>query len=606
MPINLLENLIAGLSPERALRRDTARAHRKILAAHEAALSARMSAAKRDRTTADWPSQSVGPHSAIALDAPVTNARARHAKDNTWQGAAIASNLRRNVNNTGITPRSRANAPRPTNTKAEKQRLREFRRRLDRSWRWRMRDAALCDVEGRETLNDKINLVVEERKFVGTGFLVWSIGRHVPGAATAPLQLQAFELEQLDTSKDTVRSTRDGHVIRNGIETDAQGRIIFYHVHLKNHPQEDLLLPGDSVPIPAHRVLMLGKRTRFGQSLAPSEISPVLLKLWRNNQYDEHEQIAKQIEAFFAMVIQMDPRYGPPNLGTPTKPTDGTMPGTVGGGNTESPASPTYRELNLGPGMIPELMVGEELKTINPTRPGPQYEAYMKAQHGMIATGSDMSYSGMMRRFDGTYVNGRMTVNEDEKVYDLWQMQVVDYLLRPLRNLYTNLCVLLNIDGLGDLASDYFDSAAHTLAYQECEWMPPRRKPIDPAKQAAADAINLEYFLTHRGEILNERNILVEDLLIDIHLQRELADEFEITFPEFAAAIAAMAETEGQGHDPTGDGTKAQQSKPKVHGTGEGGAGAATSARRGLTHGLITSVMADALKDEPPAPTPSP
>lgn len=589
MLMRYAEKMLATVSPQRALRRSVARL--QLQEAQRLETLSRMDAAKRDRTTADWPSQPVGPLAAIALDAPTINARARHAKDNTWQGAAIASGVRRSVNNTGITPRSRATlAAGEPQDKAQRQRLRELRRRLDRSYRAWARDPRRCDVEERETLNDKINLIIEDRKFVGAGFLVWSLQRPTAGSATAPLRVQGFEWEQLDRSKDTVRPQQNGHVIRGGLETDANGKLVAFHVHLRSHPQEDFLMPGSATAIRADRVLMYCRRTRSGQAIPPSELSPVLLKLWRNNQYDEHEQVAKQIESFIAFAIQTDPRYGPPNLGTPTKPTPGTAthPTATNGGDTDDSSSPTYRELNLGPGMVPELMPGEEIKMMQPTRPGPQYDGYMKTQAKMIASGTDMSAARLTRDFAGTYVNGRMTVNEDEKVDDLWQQQAVDYLLRPLRNLYTTLCVLYNIDGIGDLAPDYFDSEAAMLAYQECEWMPPRRKPIDPAKQAAADAINLEYFLTHRGEILNERNLLVEDVFADINIQQELAAEFDIPLPELLAALQGAPE----------GGTKADQSKPKTHGTGDGGAQAAASAGRGMVRSLVSRVVARSIDEE--------
>lgn len=494
-------------------------------------------AAERDRTIHDWRHKQGSADAINLADEPTLRARARMAKRDDWLGASISDAARRDVVGTGIIPRANA-------LDAQGNKLEEFNTRADDRFRRWSRNHRLVDAEGRKNLRQICALAQDEKLTSGNGFIVLSI---IPRRTDPSLSLQMFETEQL--ADDFECKPETGNEIRGGVEVNqATGRPVAYWVHRDQHPH-DLMAPvsgprrrdaSEPVRIPAERVLHLARQSRVRETLSVTRFAPVLRQMWNRQGYDANELLAKKKEAFLAFAIKMNPMYGDglpgfnPNTGEVTEP------------GADVRQAGRYREIAFEPGQVPVTFDGEEFQMFNPTRPGPNYDLYMRRQCGMIAAGVGRSPSAVTRDYAiGSYGAIRQGMLDDWKEIDTEQLDMIDLVLRPIWEFFIFLEVLegkLNAPG-------FFEDFETRDRFIDAEWIVPERQWIDPAKEAAAAKISIDYRLKTRRQLIAGD---WRDAFDQIAVEREYADGGGTTLPE----------------DQLG-GPATSPSEPKVHGTGD-------------------------------------
>lgn len=502
-------------------------------------------AAHTDRSTSNWPTTNYSADGALVPDVPNLTARQRGAARDDWQAKSIIRAYQRHIQGTGITARAVARHP-----DDPEQELTAFNRDVDDAWREWAEDAKLCDLRGQDMLLGLVDVQIGDMVTTGNGFLTPRVKRR---RDMVPLVLQAFELEQLATDHDTVHGLTgtNGNEIRHGVEIDQFGVPLNYLVHLHEHPLELWHTLRKPTAIPADEVLHLRRSERTRETVSPAILTPTLLRIWRNEQYEMNEGFAKQLESTIAFAVQMDPRYGDPSaaIGQPGMPND---PAKAWGGPGGANGSGRYRSIDLSGGQIPVLFPGESLNMFNPQRPGTMYDRYMRTQIGMNAAGAGLDYATTARDYStSSYGSLRQGMLELWREMDPYQVRLVGTTLQPLRTLFIELGIL---SGLFN-APNYWTDARWRRAYRRTQWMPPQRDWIDPAKEAAAVKILLDYHLTSRPREWNRQGVFAMDMLQEIARNRDQAAELGITFAE-----DAMIEAQTM---------KAAPSSPKVHGTGD-------------------------------------
>ncbi len=118
-----------------------------------------------------------------------------------------------------------------------------------------------------------------------------------------PLQIQILEPEHLPLTLNT--DLDSGNVVRSGIEFDALGRRVAYHLY-RSHPEDGRLAPMsgqgglETVRIDAREVIHLFRVLRPGQIRGEPWLSRALVKLNELDQYDDAELVRKKTAAMFA------------------------------------------------------------------------------------------------------------------------------------------------------------------------------------------------------------------------------------------------------------------------------------------------------------------
>lgn len=86
----------------------------------------------------------------------------------------------------------------------------------------------------------------------------------------------------------------------------------------------------------------------------------------------------------------------------------------------------------IGAGELWNLKAGEDVKFLQPTNPNPQFEAYIKAQTGMVAGSIGIPLQVLSCNFDGTYASARGSVLEANAEYKRCRSFFIESFVKPI------------------------------------------------------------------------------------------------------------------------------------------------------------------------------
>jgi lambda family phage portal protein len=530
-----IDNAISVISPAWAARRANARAQFEL---------STFAAAENSRLTRDWKAKQVSADAAILFDMDTINARARMAERDDWAAGSIVDGYRRHVVGTGITCRSDA---RDANGEQRK----DFNRKADRLFRNWANNKKLCDTEQRKTLLGIQELAITEFATVGEAFAVLD---YTPRTGVSGLRIRMFEPEQLD-SVSTINPTNQNE-IRRGIEIDDDGAPIAYWVY-DRHPQ-DYSMPGGYVSpvarrIPAEQVLHLMRQTRASQTHGYTRFARVLPKLRKLARYDDFMSVRAQFEAAICMTIESQEQTTSSWM---TPGPSATPPVLQDDGSTE---------IDIRPGMVNRMPPGTTGKIHVPTSPGGTYQPFMHQQLKEVSAGAGLDYQTTARDFDwGSFSSQRQALIERNGETDPLQMLLITDWLKPIRDAFITMEIMegrLSAPGFG-----MADEDADQL-WLNCKYCPPGKPWVDPANQAAASKIQIDYRLKSRDEIIQEINGVPCTEVFD-----QIDDEQEYALEE----LASESRPNGIGLPevmPTGNGPAVNPREPRPKGVANSPAG---------------------------------
>ena len=285
--------------------------------------------------------------------------------------------------------------------------------------------------------------------------------------------------------------------LAGGIEKDADGAAVAYHI--ADHHAMALGARGAAVwqRVPAYdaagRPLVLHVHGPMGRPemtrYAPM-LAPVIEALKQRSRYTEAELMAAVVSACFA--IGMKSPDG--DLAAPL----GTTTGTAGGGS--APASGQSIALTE-PGIIFDLMPGEEVQSFAPGRPNPQFAPFIDAIAREVGAGTDLPAELLLKQFTASYSASKAA------------MEMAWLFFRTDRALHVGqFCQPIYEDVIGEAvargllkAPGFFNDPIRRQAWLGAVWMGPARPTIDPTKDATADAAYLEMGATDLTRITAER-----------------------------------------------------------------------------------------------------
>lgn len=273
--MNLLDRIIASVSPRAGLRRATARSSLQALAHYNAASVSRRSPTVRP-VSGDADAISQGVRRRIMLSV-------RDVVRNNATAARALQVLVNNIIGTGIEPK-----------------LVSDDKDLKKAWKLRAAalDSVAFDVNGVSTLAGIQRLACEMMIADGEAFILWPDNNSEGGQC----QVRVIEPEYLNDSLNG-HATISGHVIYEGIEYDSAGRVVAYHLY-DEHPDSAVWLEplrgAKYSRVPAERVIHLYRIDRAGQRRGVSWFAPVLDDLVALADNDEAQLMRQKIAACFA------------------------------------------------------------------------------------------------------------------------------------------------------------------------------------------------------------------------------------------------------------------------------------------------------------------
>lgn len=455
--MNKLEALIATIAPRWAANRAK---DRMVVATYEAAQASRLRKFSRNKASGDALSKAYAGN---------LRDQARHLERNHDIARGI---LRKLVNNT-VGPNGITVEPQPRRkidgsihedlAKILADLYRDWSRRPEVTWQYSnaqmQRAAASAWLRDGEIFAQKLNGPVPTLQH----------GTRVP-----------FSLELLEA--DMVPTDYEENNYAQGILKNTWGQPVSYKVH-KVHPGDSLLWQqrADLKTVPAERMLHAKRTERLGQRRGVSEFASVITRLEDVKDYEESERIAAKIAASMAAYI----KKGTPDLYEPETDEDGKV---------------VQRSMRFQPGMVfDDLLPGEEIGTIDTSRPNTNLQAHRDSQLRAVASGVGASYSSISKNYNGTYSAQRQELVEQWVDYQVLADEFIAQWVQPVYESFVAAAMsagLIPRSMIMELEQDSLNDALYIG--QQMPW-------IDPVKEADAFVALEENHYMSGPEIIRRR-----------------------------------------------------------------------------------------------------
>jgi lambda family phage portal protein len=308
-------------------------------------------------------------------------------------------------------------------------------------------DTTAIDADGRCNLYGLQRVIMAA--VVTDGEVLVRVRRRRPSDGLAlPFQLQVLEADYLDESADILNP--NGAMIRDGIEYDAIGRRVAYHLY-DHHPGSDHRLNGrQSRRVPASEIIHVQRVDRPGQQRGVSWFAPVAVQMQDLGDYLDAQVVRQKIAACFAAF----------HISADAEPNDAVVPS------------------KLSPGFVGKLGAGDDVKFSSPPAVD-GLDTFVKTAMQAIASGLGITYEALSGDLSQVnFSSGRMGRMEMDRNISAWQW----LMLRPQL-----------LDPIAALILEAWQIMEPTRALRGAavDWTPPARVIIDPAKEIPAmrDAI---------------------------------------------------------------------------------------------------------------------
>lgn len=462
-----LDRIIGWLSPGWASKRVHARA---VLAAadsaYEAVKTSRLRRLGRDHGSGN---------AALALAGPALRAEARRLERNHDIARGALNTLEQNI----VGPQGIGIEPQPMTLSGE----------LDEDLAWRIRD--LWDNWTQLPETTRMFDWPSAQRMLCRSWLrdgevltqdVMGLVQGLDHGTTVPYSIELIEADLLDWDYNEPERG-----IRHGVESNVWGRPRAYHL-FKSHPGdlETFAMP-DRKRVAAERIRHLALRDRIGQVRGVSIFASVLTRLADLKEYEESERVAAKVAASMSAFIKR---------GTPD------MYGDV---QYRSTGEQETRPQHFVPGMFIELDPGEDVGTIDTSRPNSGLESFRDGQLRATAAGMRMSFSSLAKKYDGTYSAQRQELVEQWGAFALMSAEFAHQVVRPV---YRRFIAAAQLSGaLRVPAGTDLDKLADAI------YVPQAMPWIDPAKEASAWEIMERNRYIAAPEIIRRRGGNPRDVL---------------------------------------------------------------------------------------------
>ena len=335
--------------------------------------------------------------------------------------------------------------------------------RLEKAWRRWAETPEYCDVEGRLTLTGILQRACDSYMRDGEALLA------LHSNAGNPFGFSVRLLRSDCLATNLVRQASQGRTaILNGVETDANGKPVAYHLYTKVSTSGTY--HGQTSRIPANRIIHVFRSEYAGATRGFPVFATVAGTLKMANAYREAEIVAARLAAM---------RSG----GTYELDSGAIDPTQVASADTAG----LYQ--NVSAGEIRVVPYGYHFKEDGtPAHPNGAYGAFVKNLLQQVASGLNLSYNTLASDLEGvTYSSIRSGVLEDREAYKCLQEEFIAGILRPLfrrRGAWLD-CWLLKGGG-GFSVND-----AERLRFADT-WLARRWPWVDPLKDLSASRIGVE------------------------------------------------------------------------------------------------------------------
>ncbi|GHU42226.1 hypothetical protein FACS1894111_05800 [Clostridia bacterium] len=301
------------------------------------------------------------------------------------------------------------------------------------------------------------------------------------------LRIRLIESDRLCNPRD---KEHDPNMI-GGIETNAAGEVMAYHI-LNIHPlSNEFMKMEEWTRIKAfgektgrRNVLHIMNRERIGQRRGIPFLAPVIEALKQLGRYTEAELVAAVVSGMFAVFIQKGDMSG-----------EGAALGEVV--PEEEQVSYDQNDVEIGNGSIIDLEEGETANAVSPGRPNANFDPFVISICRQIGAALSIPYELLVLNFTSSYSASRGALLEAWKNFRMYRTWLARDFCQPIFEEW-----LAEAVAKGRInAPGFFADVAIRKAYSGAEWNGPAQGLLNPVQEVnAAEKRVLNGFSTRDRE----------------------------------------------------------------------------------------------------------
>ncbi|OIB05002.1 phage portal protein [Paenibacillus sp. LC231] len=337
----------------------------------------------------------------------------------------------------------------------------------------------------------------------------------------------------LCTSPTAQEDTKDRD-IKNGVETDKNGRVVAYWFANK-YPNGFNLVTTKHTRVPVigdesgrRFVIHLLEMERPGQRRGVPVLAPVIESLKMLGRYTEAELMAAVISSMFTVFVKKKADTDEDDFGiNVTDPTTGAE------------IQPEPGEVNMGSGAVQFLEEGEDISVANPGRQNTAFDPFVMSILRQIGSSLEIPYELLIKHFTSSYSASRAALLEAWKMFKTLRKWMGDNFCQPIyEEWFTEAVTKGRIQAPG-----IFNDPAIFRAYTRCAWHGPGQGLINPVQEVTASEKKIALGISTREiEAAEQNGTDFEDNAQQLIYERGLVEQFT---PGMAATSANDSGGEG-------------------------------------------------------------
>lgn len=296
------------------------------------------------------------------------------------------------------------------------------------------------------------------------------------------LSVQLIEADRV-TNPD---NKQDAKEIAGGVERDQYGAPIAYYIQ-NTHPGEIFAMGARTewTKVRAYgdasgrrQVIHLLKVIRPGQVRGVPFLAPVIRELKQISRYTDAELMAAVISGMLTVFVKSDSGGDSPL--SPMSPTE------------ETGAAAGDADIKLGNGAVVGLAPGEDITTVNPSRPNANFDPFFEAIVKQIGLSLEIPKEVLLKHFTASYSAARAALLEAWKFFRNRREWLAESFCQPIYEAFLEEAIAN--DRIP--APGYFSDPIIREAYCRAEWIGPAKGMINEKDEVEAAGLRIQYRLS--------------------------------------------------------------------------------------------------------------
>lgn len=501
--MNVIDKIVAYVSPEKAMRRTAARNIIKVLNTGYS----EGGASNAKKSMKGWKARSSSPEEDIDLNLQTLRDRCRDLFMNAPLGRASIQTTRTNVIGSGLRLKSRIDSSFLGLSEEEADAWEQTVEREFSLWA----DSVHCDALKMNNFYEMQQLAQLMWLQSGDAFSLLKQDKQLPYMPYG-LRIHLIEADRVctpNTLNNIVASTGslfaiegtapNGNRIISGIEIDSGGAVVAYYI-CNRYPQS-FYLSNNLAELTWTRVEAFGKLTgrpnvlhlmeseRAEQRRGVPFLAPVIEPLKQLTRYTEAELMAAVVTGMFTVFVTSE-----------STSAGGILDGMV----TEDQQVQQNGEANyeLGNGAINVLNPGEKVEVANPGRPNTAFDGFVNALSRYIGAALEIPQELLQKSFNASYSAARAALLEAWKMFKMRRTWMAQDFCQPVYEEW-----LAQAVSMGRIkAPGFFSDPIIRKAWCGSEWNGPAAGQLDPVKEANAAQMRVDNGFSTREQETMEIN----------------------------------------------------------------------------------------------------